>query len=235
MMEAKYTPEQLRAFYGKDYVEQYEQKSFDRLEYILDHIALKPTDVVADFACGNGMLLNLIHDRVAGYVGVDFSEEFIEASNRRKAAFGFDKATFVAASIQDFAAAHPARFDVGFALDFCEHVYDEDWLEISRAMFACLKPGGVLYVHTPNLDYFLEQFKDKGIMKQHEEHIAVRNAGQLNALAREAGFRVRRVQHIPHYLMMFRMLHPLGGLPGLGKYFKARILCEYEKPETATP
>ena len=45
---------------------------------------LSPDDVVADFGCGNGVLLELVAPRVREYVGVDFSEEFVRAAERRR-------------------------------------------------------------------------------------------------------------------------------------------------------
>ena len=53
------------------------------------------------------------------------------------------------------------KFDLGFAMDFSEHVYDKQWIEILKSIRKSMKPDGKLYLHTPNFDFFLEKMKDR--------------------------------------------------------------------------
>ena len=221
-MKPRWTDQQLKDFHAAPYVDKYERKSSARLRRLLPYFDLRAHDVVADFGCGNGMLAELIHGQVERYVGVDFSEPFIAAARRR--AQGFDNVRFECADLRDFCARHPQRFDKAFTLDFSEHVYDDAFESIYSAIRATLKPGGVLYLHTPNGEYFLEVLKDKGVLRQFPEHIAVRTAGENVRLLGRAGFEHVEVRHLAHYIAPLRALHPLAFVPGLGRFFRARLL-----------
>jgi 2-polyprenyl-3-methyl-5-hydroxy-6-metoxy-1,4-benzoquinol methylase len=228
-MPPQFTEDQLRDLYRDDYVQVYERKPLSRLARLLPFIPLSPDDEVADFACGNAMLLDLIHNRVRVYHGVDFSEEFIAAARSRAQRLGASSARFHAASIEDFCAAHPEAFDKAFAMDFSEHVYDEPWLGILRAMRGTLKPGGRLYLHTPNAAFIIEILKARGILHQFPEHIAVRDADANRALIEQAGFSEIRVRFAPHYVVALKWLHIFSPLPLVGRFFRARLFIECVK------
>ena len=49
--------EALRAIYDARYVDQYDPHALRRMRRMLPFIELSGRDVVADFACGNGVLL----------------------------------------------------------------------------------------------------------------------------------------------------------------------------------
>src|SRR5882762_3584217 len=95
--------EELKALYGAEYVQKFKTQSPRRLGRLLPYLRLRPTDIVADFGCGNGMLLDLVGDRVRRYVGVDFSECFIHAA-RERANARWPSAQFICSSIADFCA-----------------------------------------------------------------------------------------------------------------------------------
>jgi 2-polyprenyl-6-hydroxyphenyl methylase/3-demethylubiquinone-9 3-methyltransferase len=204
------------------YVEMYEKKPLSRLERLLPLMDLKGDEVLADFACGNAMLWELVHGRIAEYHGVDFSEDFIAAAGRRKARIAAPGCNLYCC------AANPARFDVATALDFSEHVDDQAFVEIFSAIHRALRPGGRLFLHTPNLDFFLERLKDRGVIPQFPEHIAVRTAEANCDLLQLSGFGLDRIKvhMIPHYNVL-KVLHPLRRLPAVGGWFEARqfITC----------
>lgn len=219
--------EELRQLYGQSYVEEFEKKqSANRLRRLISHFELNPHQRAADFACGNGMIMEYVAPRVKEYVGVDFSQEFIDAANQRKERLGIKNAKFACASIEDFCREQEGTFDVGFAMDFSEHVYDADWLQVLSSIRQSLKEGGRLYLHTPNRDFFLEIMKDHNFLtRQYIEHIAVRNAEQNISLLEQAGFKIHRLQLLPHYNVL-KYVHPLSYVPIVGKYFKARVFIE---------
>lgn len=70
----------------------------------------------------------MVAGRVQSYTGVDFSSDFIVAAQAHQSASGITGARFVCADILDFCTDNPATFDVAFAMDFSEHVYDETWV-----------------------------------------------------------------------------------------------------------
>ena len=212
-----------------DYVEKYESKPISRISRLAEMMRLdRRTTRLVDLACGNAMLLDVVHDKVASYTGVDFSEDFIAAAHKRAARLGIVNCEFHCGDIVRFCASHPEEFDVATAFDFSEHIYDDDFVSIFSAVHASLKPGGRLYLHTPNLDFFMERMRDSSfILHQRPEHIAVRNISQNIALLHRAGFAPTgiRSQFIAHYNIL-KLLHPLRRLPWLGKYFEARIFIE---------
>lgn len=213
-----------------DYVSGYERHSMARVTRLAARMQLSGREELADFACGNGMLLQATHDRVRHYHGVDFSADFIRAARRRADARGIGNATFHCEDIVSFCGRHPARFDVAAALDFSEHVDDATFIEVFSAIRGSLRTGGRLYLHTPNLDFFLEQLKQRGILRQFPQHIAVRNRAQLVALLEACGFRKNDVaaEFVPHYNAL-KLLHPLHGLPGTGSALAARIFVRCVK------
>ncbi len=220
----------LKELYGKHYVDNFEtNQSAIRLQNLIKYMNLDEDDRVADFACGNGMLMEHTAHKVKSYVGVDFSEPFIDAANRKKERLGMENAEFFCSAIDSFCQKNQETFDVGFAMDFSEHVYDEQWLEVLRNIRGSLKKHGRLYLHTPNGSFFLEIMKSHNfVMKQSPEHIAVRTTEQNVRILEEAGFSVRTLKLIPHYNVL-RFIHPVSHIPLIGKYFEARIFIEATK------
>lgn len=226
-MNEKKKTEDLRLLHGYEYVQRFEEKQSPmRLDRLMSRIPLSSNMHVADFGCGNGLMLPHVAPRVATYTGVDFSPEFIESARVRVKNYGFTNAGFHCADINDFCAKRANAFDVGFAMDFSEHVPDKQWVQILASIRSSLKPGGALYLHTPNALFFIEIMKERGfILKQFPEHVAVRNAADNTALLRQAGFETVEVTTLPHYNVL-RYLHPLSYLPLLGRYFEARLFIK---------
>lgn len=224
------SPEELKEMYGEEYVGNYvKTHSPFRIERLMKYIHLSDDYCVADFACGNGMLMPLVAPKVAAYIGVDFSEEFVREANKKKRLLGIANTEFFCADINDFCDKHPGVFDCAFAMDFSEHVYDEEWVTLLSSMKKSLKKGGSLYLHTPNAFFFSEVMKDHSFFMQHHPgHIAVRSPDENARLLMEAGYSIKRVLLLPHYNFL-RFIHFMSYLPYIGKYFKARIFIEAVK------
>ena len=151
--------QQLKDLYGEEYVESFEkEQSRFRLERLISSVPLSSKFKVADFGCGNGMLLPLLSGKIASYTGIDFSEDFIMAAKRKKYR-STTNAEFVCKDILEFCSENIEVYDLAFAMDFSEHVYDEEWIGILKAINSSLKDGGKLYLHTPNAEFFLEIMK----------------------------------------------------------------------------
>jgi len=215
------------ALHSGEYVERYLAKPLDRVRALASRMTYDGTTCIADFGCGSGMLLHALDRPFGAYEGIDFSPDFIAAAERWAAAGSCRNYHFHLGDINEFARLHPGAFDIATTLDFSEHVEDSMAIEIYASIRSSLRPGGRLYLHTPNLDFFLERAKSIGIVPQFPEHIAVRNAGQMVALLAKAGFDPGhiRVQIIPHYNVL-KILHPLSRLPVIGKLFGARLWLE---------
>jgi 2-polyprenyl-6-hydroxyphenyl methylase / 3-demethylubiquinone-9 3-methyltransferase len=229
-MERRHTDEELRAIYNQSYVDQYDPHAVPRMRRMLPLFDLSSGDEVADFGCGNGVLLELVSPRVRAYTGVDFSKEFVRAAERRRDALGIRNGTFHCGDIVAFCKDRPNRFDAAFALDFSEHIYDDQFLIVFRAICESLKPGAPLYLHTPNAQYFMERLKARGILTQVEGHVGVRDARRHQALLEQCGFAEVEIRYLAHYLYIASLFHGLGFLPLVGGLFRARLFLTCRKP-----
>jgi len=220
----------LKNFYGRDYAERLEKnKESIRRRHLIEQLEFPKYYDVADFGCGNGMLMDCLCDRVKFYSGVDFSEFFIEAAKERQKQQMITNAEFFCETIESFCSRNPDRFDAGFVFDVVEHIYDKELSDIFDAIRRSMKPGAKLYLHTPNAEFFIEIMKKKNfIFRQFKEHIAVRNSWEIIQLLEKAGFSKCEVTMIPHYNAL-RFMHVLSFCPFVGKYFKARIFLIAEK------
>lgn len=220
-----------KELHSGQYVEMYDSKPVSRISNLVDLMRLDGSTHLVDLACGNAMLLGVVHGKIAKYTGVDFSDDFIAAANKRAKNLGISNCDFYCEDIVEFCSRHPAAFDVATAFDFSEHIDDGDFHSIFSAIRTSLKPGGRLYLHTPNLDFFMEKMRDSGfLLRQRPEHIAVRNTAQNVALLEQAGFSAKDIhpRFIAHYNIL-RLAHPMRHLPLVGKYFEARIFIECTK------
>lgn len=192
-------------------------------ERLLPRFELHPDDIVADFGCGTGRLTPFVAPLVKRYFGIDFSEPMIRLARKRIADAGIINAEFTLGRIPEFCREHLDTFTVGLALDISEHIADDNWLEILRAIHESLHPDGRLYLHTPNAEFFTEVLKSHDIiLRESEGHIAVRSAQDNVLLLRQAGFTFTNVEYIPHYNIL-KYLHPFSHIPLIGRYLRARL------------
>lgn len=210
------------AVHSGEYVEFFNELALDRVANLVPRMSVRDTDAVADFGCGNGMLLEALGPRSGGYDGVDFSPDFIRAAIKRASGSNY---RFHCQDIVEFCAEHKGKFDIAATLDFSEHVDDETFVRIYSAIRRSLKPNGRLYLHTPNAAFFMERLKARGILEQLRGHIAVRDAKDNERLLRASGFGSITIERVAHYNIL-RHLHLLSRL---SDFFAARLWV------TATP
>ena len=224
----KLTQEELRNFYKHEYVSQFPLVDNGKIKRLFKYISFDRHDKIVDFGCGNGLLLDFVFDKVYEYYGVDFSEEFIKAAQERAKMKNITNAHFICDDINNFCKHHHNYFDKAFTLDFSEHIYDEDFLEIYSSIKESLKDNKQLYLHTPNSNYILELLRKRNIiLKQLPPHIALRNGKHYQNLLTKVGFKKIEILHIPHYIPVLSYLHFLSYFPLIGKYLRARlfIIC----------
>ncbi len=216
--------EERKTLYGSAYVERFQKgHSSMRLDRLVKYIKLNSDSIVADFGCGNGMMMPLIAHKVDRYIGVDFSEPFIQAALANQKRLNINNAEYVCDEIQHFCDARQGGFHIALAMDLSEHVYDDEWLECLKSIRKSLKGHGKLYLHTPNAEFFVEIMKANNvIVKQFPEHIAVRDPFHNIKLLKEAGYSKIHLRFLAHYNLL-KVVHIFSFLPGVGKYFRARI------------
>jgi 2-polyprenyl-6-hydroxyphenyl methylase / 3-demethylubiquinone-9 3-methyltransferase len=211
---------------SESYAVMYEKKPLSRLRNLVKFMVLVRDQKVVDFACGNALLLEIIKDSVSSYTGVDYSRSLINAAHKRKDRLHANNAEFICGDIIEFCDSNLSTFDVAFAMDLSEHILDADWVKILLGIKKTLKKNGVLYMHTPNGEFFLEKMKSQGLfVKQLPGHIAVRSPAENEKMLQAGGFTVKESKLIPHYNIL-RYVHPLSYIPLIGRYLKARIFIE---------
>ena len=206
-------------------------RQISRLKHLLPLLPTGGELDVIDIGCGNGLLADLIAKNVKTYTGVDFSKEFIEIAKVRHNALGNENTHFHCSDIVEFSQdmKYRKKFNVCFAMDFTEHVYDDQLVEIFTAATNMLKDDGKLVIHTPNANFLLEILKNKGIMTQLEGHIGVRKDKELIKLFSKAGFEAEKINYLAHYNKLLRPWHLLSRVPLIGKLFEARLLMQFKK------
>jgi ubiquinone/menaquinone biosynthesis C-methylase UbiE len=96
----------------------HDQRMSERLEPIVDQLALRPDDRVLEIGCGHGVAATLVCERLEGgrLTAIDRSAKMIEAAARRNAGYVESrKAEFLVADLEDLELGD-RRFDVIFAV-----------------------------------------------------------------------------------------------------------------------
>jgi 2-polyprenyl-3-methyl-5-hydroxy-6-metoxy-1,4-benzoquinol methylase len=112
----------------------------DRWEYGPVRKRLRRTDRVLEVGCGRGFFLRSIEGRVADALGLEFNPDAITTSVTRF--------PVIREPVEQLAARMPSSFDAVCSFQVLEHVVDPR--SFIAACLACLRPGGLLTLATPN-------------------------------------------------------------------------------------
>jgi 2-polyprenyl-6-hydroxyphenyl methylase/3-demethylubiquinone-9 3-methyltransferase len=224
----------------KDEIEAYEDEYYlllpvdsGRIETLVRQFDLGPHDTVCEIGCAVGHFLAAIAGDIESGIGLDTAEAAIAGANRRKAENGLENIEFLQVTAQDFAAieANVGQFDYVLLMDVTEHIDDATMAEVLIAARQLLKDNGQLVIHTPNLGYWLERLKDRGVVTQIRGHIAIRNEAQYSRLLENAGFLESNAIALPHYRQPLRLVDLLlMRIPVLGNLFRARLFIVAKNP-----
>lgn len=112
--------------------------------FILEQMNTKIGDRVFDIGCGPGDILETLPQ--VEYLGIDYSQEYIDAAQTN---YG-DRARFVCAGVDDAELGDEAgTFDIAAAKGVVHHLDDKLATDLFRVAREALKPGGRLMTIDP--------------------------------------------------------------------------------------
>ncbi|MEI6463044.1 MAG: methyltransferase domain-containing protein [bacterium] len=214
-----------KSVYGDSYINSYKKKRNEgRIDRIFKYVNVNSTDNVLDVGCGSGYLYPFIDNLGANYIGIDESKLFVEEA-KSNFETSSKKNLFSNVSLSTLAKNNMKNFSKVFLLDVTEHLTDEEIVNVLNDSYDLMSPGGQLIIHTPNLNFILEQLKQHKVLKQTEGHIGVRNSKMYIELFRNSKFGNNyRGYFLSHYLKSLKPLKILTYVPLFGKLFEARLL-----------
>ncbi len=166
------------------------RKYEERDAALLRLVRPSPASRVLEVGSARGDTAFFLAPRVAEVVGIDAAPAAVSAARAEAARRGVANVSFLEADARDLARVPGAPFDVVLLADFVEHVLDDVLAACLASARRVLSRGGAVAIYTPNRDHWAERIKAAVPGLQQEDHIAVRPASRVVALAREAGLTV---------------------------------------------
>jgi 2-polyprenyl-3-methyl-5-hydroxy-6-metoxy-1,4-benzoquinol methylase len=106
---------------------------------------------VLEIGCGDGIYMDIIA-RMGGVVsGQDISPEHVKNAREYLTGYNFKSEIKVGDAVK--LLFDNDYFDAVFSADFFEHITLEQKKKVIAEAYRVLKPGGVMVIKTPNLDY----------------------------------------------------------------------------------
>jgi 2-polyprenyl-3-methyl-5-hydroxy-6-metoxy-1,4-benzoquinol methylase len=214
------SPEQLRNYYdsgyfqgqkdffaGSDYCEMRDRAITDKAitgyGEIISNFDLAGKSIL-DIGCGSGALLKLVslHDP-AQVIGIDVAEYPLAYGRSR---YGLDLRQANLAEV-----GFPSEsFDIVLMIDLIEHV--EDLPNFLREVARVLRPGGCVFLMTPNYAAFSRAGSSWICLQKDFEHLQYLSPGSLARMAATVYLRVVRwwTNGIPMSLSSYPALYPRG-------------------------
>lgn len=149
----------------------------------------RPGARLLDIGCGNGAFLELAQQ--SGWVvrGIDLDPKAVDAAKSRGLDVQQGGLEALTPSLQD-------RFDWISCSHVLEHVHEPlQWLQ---AMHALLRPGGTLWLQTPNIASIgHSRYKAHWLGLDPPRHLSLWTLPTLSNAVRKAGFRTVRAHRLP--------------------------------------
>jgi len=134
-----------------------------------------------DLGCGAGSFLRCLDSSSWNLWGIEMSADSAELARSRT------KAAIIVDDILE-APFPPSLFDVITGFHVLEHTYSPQ--DIIRKVYGWLKPGGILYLHVPNIDSAeLRLFGSYWYPLELPRHLFHFSPASLRRLLRSAGFK----------------------------------------------
>ncbi len=150
------------------------------------------TDTVADIGCGSGIMISAIKNQVGHAYGIDSNPAAVEFG---KAKFKNDKNVEIKLGQLDQTGLNPESLNFILCTEVIEHVFDSQVDKIFQHWFEILKPGGEIFLTTPNekspwpiIEMILDKFKLVPQMAG-EQHVSQWTNKKLRDTLLKSGFK----------------------------------------------
>ena len=149
------------------------------IDEFVRHLPQKKGGKVADIGCGNGQFLRIARDLGWQAWGVDLDPKAVETAKKTGA-------TVLQGGFPD-TGLPSEHFDVVTLSHVIEHVHDP--IAALKEAFRILKPGGQIWVATPNLESFGHaRFGRDYIQIDSPRHLVLFTLASLSSLLADTGF-----------------------------------------------
>lgn len=150
------------------------QQQLARLRFMLERLPLNGSSIL-EFGCGSGLnaAYLLEHASISRYVGFDFSSDAVALARTQYPTIEFLQGDGCDRDLN----INAGHWDLVFSTEVLEHVPDTDAFVAN--MNRHLRPGGVLFLSTPNRDIFSLGHEPSPINR---EHIKEPNRSEFESL-----------------------------------------------------
>jgi 2-polyprenyl-3-methyl-5-hydroxy-6-metoxy-1,4-benzoquinol methylase len=191
--------EELKACYSTDNYERtcyFSPITEQRYNELLDSFAkYRKTNNLLDIGAGSGFLLEVAKRHGWNVRGTEFAEDAIEMC--RKKGIHVDKGELAELGFED------NSFDVITGIEVIEHLNNPT--EITKEIFRILRPGGVVYLTTPNFNSLLrKRLKSEYDVISYPLHLCYYTKGTLKKLFTDQGLQSLKISTTGISLTRFR-------------------------------
>lgn len=133
-----------------------------------------------EVGCGSGEFLDAASEQGFEVKGIEISEHAVATANTRLGP------STVQCGVIESAALEPAEFDVVAFSDVIEHVRDPH--AFLRRVHYCLRPGGIVFIITPDTDSWSHRLMRNHWMEYKLEHLYYFNRRSISFLLAKQNF-----------------------------------------------
>jgi SAM-dependent methyltransferase len=199
-----------------------------RLAAVRDLLRPEPGERVLDLGSAGGAMTHFLSTFGCRAVGVDAAPGAVETAKRLFPSLEFELADVTALPFSD------ESFDKAVAADLVEHLVDADLARMLAEVHRVLVPGGALAIYTPNRGHPIELLKEHDVvLARNETHLGLRDARELVAALRRAGFVIERNEWRASFFPGLRTLERVAG--GRVAALRYRLCLLARRPRNGTP
>jgi 2-polyprenyl-3-methyl-5-hydroxy-6-metoxy-1,4-benzoquinol methylase len=154
-------------------------------QLLLDEMEIyRKNNTIIDVGCGKGWFLLEARKRGWDVYGTEFSDEAIKVCKEN--GIKMEKGDLNASAFGS------VKFDIVFSSEVIEHVNNP--VTQFEQMFEILRPGGLLYLTTPNFNCYLRyKYKANYTIIEYPEHLSYYTKSTMHLGLTNAGFRKKKL------------------------------------------